>query len=359
MTAPTLECDDLLGFVSSLSSAAPNTCDVYGVPMRNLRGERAVYVGRTRDGDRPEAYLDSLAPPARQAAEHSLAGVPGRLAHLWRQGFYYHGDALRMLRGVPLAVETAAARALEDLLGEGRAVGGVLALDPNADGVRDACKLMQMHDRGLCVKCSRGGHGAQTCDVSRVETDSLPLVSQRTKRKLAQLEGVLAQESPARQLMASQSAASTQGAASSASVAPPAQDAPASASVPSAAVAAGSAASSPVSRGAVIVTVPRERLSRQTQKPRTWEALCKGVTFFPAGPTRVCLVRDFVNATHNDPRHAQQDVQRWRKTRPRIDHVSDPAHVWQPARSPGCRGSPPWVMSEAAARAVFTALGSS
>ena len=72
-----------------------------------------------------------------------------------------------------LSTESAAAFAVESVLGEGRGIGGFLALDPGADCLHDACKLMRWHDADTCLKCGRGGHGARNCDVAQVETEMI------------------------------------------------------------------------------------------------------------------------------------------------------------------------------------------
>ena len=121
MSAPHRDCESLMAFVTSVALRAPETCDVYGVPLRNSRGERAVYVGRTGDGNRPYEYLDALAASHPRAALESVRGLPGRLAHMWRLGFRYYGDTMCFLRGVSLSTETAAAFAVESVLGEAAA----------------------------------------------------------------------------------------------------------------------------------------------------------------------------------------------------------------------------------------------
>ena len=157
MSAPHRDCESLTAFVSLVTV---ETCDVYGFfPLRKSRGERTVYVGRPIDANRPYEYLDALAASDPRA---SLEFAPGRLAHLLRVGFRYYGDALCFLRGVPLSTKSAAALAVESLLGEGRGIGGLLALDLGADGLHDACKLMRWHDADKCFKCGRGGHGRET-----------------------------------------------------------------------------------------------------------------------------------------------------------------------------------------------------
>ena len=118
-------------------------------------------------------------------------------------------------------------------------------------------------------------------------------------------------------------------------------------------MAAAPAAVVPAASAATVVHVPSARLPRPKRRPRTWGELRRSVTFFAAGDTCVCLARDFVAAMQGDPRHAKQDVMRWRKVTPPLARVRDPKHVWQPIRCTGQSGSPPWMMSESAAEVVF------
>ena len=102
-----------------------------------------------------------------------------------------------------------------------------------------------------------------------------------------------------------------------------------------------------------MVTVPTERLKPTRRKPRTWDELVQGLSFFDAGGVQVCLVADFVAAAHEERRHAKQDIGRWRAARPALAHVADARHMWQPVLCKGVRGSPPWLMSKDAAKVVF------
>ena len=337
MSAPHRDCESLMAFVTSVALRAPETCDVYGVPLRNSRGERAVYVGRTGDGNRPYEYLDALAASNPRAALESVRGLPGRLAHLWRLGFRYYGDTMCFLRGVPLSTETAAAFAVESVLGEGRGIGGLLAVDPGADGLQDACRLMRWHDANKCLKCGRGGHLARNCDAAARGAPSPALFAQ-----------------PPASGLSSQLPRPLPPVASNAAVAPgeppPAQADP----QPVLGAAQPVLATGP----AQIVTVPDARRAPPRRRPRAWAELRDAVAFFPAGQVNVCMVRDFVAVMQDPPAarwraHAKQDIARWRAVRPVIPHVDDLQHVWQPTICRGVHGSPPWLMSEQAAQAVF------
>ena len=351
-----MECSSLTAFVESLAAHRPLLCDLYGIRLRSSGGSCAAYVGRTEEGERPVSYLPALTAPVAGGGPTHLEwrGVPGRLKVLWQRGFYSGAEPLRFLRSVPRSTETAAARALEDVLGVDCALGGLLALDQRGDGVRDACLLMRMHDHGVCVRCGRAGHFADSCEPSVLQDDELPLAAQRTKRKLAALEQALAQPVPA--LAPSLAQAQAQ--------APVPAPAPLLAAPPAAAFGAVPAvglagaplpAAAPGPRPhAQEVHAPRTRLQPLGERPTTWRQLQLGLTFFDAGGGRVCIVNEFLAALHMDRRHAVQSLARWRAvSAPPLAHVADAAHVWQPAVCRGVRGSPPWLMSEDAAKAVF------
>ena len=163
---------------------------LYGIPLRNGRGERAAYVGRTTANERPEDYLNQLRAPKNAAdAKAPRKNLPGRLYGLWKAGFRYCNESLCFLRNTPASAETAAARALEDLLGPGRALGGVLALDSREPVVQDACALLRFHDRQLCCKCGAREHLAENCTVDFEQADErlLQFNTQRLQRQLKTL----------------------------------------------------------------------------------------------------------------------------------------------------------------------------
>jgi hypothetical protein len=194
MAASNVECDSLTSFVEALAGGpVRQLCSIYGIGLRNRRGERAVYVGRTDEGAHPSNFLNALRVPKSEEVERhpDMGNVPGRLYVLWEQGWWYSGEQpLHVLRNVPRSAETAAARALEDILDVGRALGGVLALDTRVDVVRDSCALLRYHDRGSCCACGRPGHGATSCPVdwSKVADNDLPFRHQRMERRMLALQ---------------------------------------------------------------------------------------------------------------------------------------------------------------------------
>jgi hypothetical protein len=146
-------CNDLTAFVWVFCTS--NCYDDLWDTSEGGRGERAAYVGRSEERMHPGTTLEVLRPPKSGdgARRPDLHKVPGRLLLLWPKGFYYWPDEpMCLLRDVPKSVETAAARAIEDLLGGGNVLGGILALDQRVDVVRDACDLPRLHDRGACCK---------------------------------------------------------------------------------------------------------------------------------------------------------------------------------------------------------------
>jgi hypothetical protein len=207
MVGAPVECDSLTAFVEALAGGPVRQLNtIYGIPLRNRRGERAAYVGRTDEGVHPRNFLDALrVPKSDEAGRHpDMRNVPGRLYVLWERDFYYSEEQpVHVLRNVPRSAETAAARALEDILGEGLALGGVLALDARVDVVRDSCALLRLHDRGKCCKCGHRGHGAASCptDLSRVADNDLPYRQQRMERRMVVLQRDLEQNRASLQAM--------------------------------------------------------------------------------------------------------------------------------------------------------------
>lgn len=66
MAARFVECHNLASFVASVAGPRARKCricDLYGIPLENCRGDRACYVGRTEEGERPEEYLHTLRAP--------------------------------------------------------------------------------------------------------------------------------------------------------------------------------------------------------------------------------------------------------------------------------------------------------
>lgn len=168
MSTASTSYQSLTAFVAALAGRPlRTTCTVYGIPLRKEGGvDRAVYVGRTDEGQHPESFLDALRPGADAAQRCQPPQMPGRLWALRQKGFFFTGEErLCLLPDVPRSAETAAARALEDLLGEGFALGGVLALDPRVGYVGDACRLHRLHDQGLCCRCGLSGHLARNCSA--------------------------------------------------------------------------------------------------------------------------------------------------------------------------------------------------
>ena len=210
--------NDLTAFVEAMAgcSAGRIVTTIYGIPLRNGRGERAAYVGRSEEGMHPGNMLEALRPPKScDGARHpDLHNVPGRLFLLWQKGFYYWPDKpMCLLRGVPKSAETAAARAIEDLLGEGKALGGILALDQRVDVVRDACTLQRLHDQGACCKCGRKGHSAASCsaDLSVVADGDLPYRQQLAERRVGVLQQKFQKHSAALHAATLQSSSIAQG----------------------------------------------------------------------------------------------------------------------------------------------------
>ena len=118
------------------------------------------YIGIDQLGGRPEdVYLLGLLPVQRGGGpdgthRDSFAKAPAAAKGLWREGFHCHPDSVGVvrLRQQPASVETAAALALERVVGVGRAPGGVTALRQTA-GVQDALSIFRRHDAQLCVYC--------------------------------------------------------------------------------------------------------------------------------------------------------------------------------------------------------------
>ena len=79
----------------------------------------------------------------------------------------------------------------------------------------------------------------------------------------------------------------------------------------------------------------------------------KSITFFDVNGVQICVLRDLVAALQHDPRHAEQDVGRWRDAK--LRHT-DAANLWVPDTCKGVRGKPPWLATEKAARSVFDHL---
>jgi hypothetical protein len=329
--APRQEAASLSYFLWQLTGVAPRLVRLYGLLLENERGQRAAYVGLDQEGSRPDSYLPSLAPGVGPTAREAWGSAPGRLRYLWQQGFCHRGAPVLVLRDLPPGAETAAAFALEEALGVGRGIGGILALDPRVDSVHDASALLRLHDRGLCVTCGLGGHlaGARACRAEGLAERELPLLAQRAKRRLCAVEPSAPAPAPPPP--------------------PAAADAPAAPILPVAAAAP--AAPHAPAAPALVVHVPTDRLGPPQTAPRTWPAMQRAVTFFDAGGVRVCLARDLVAAMHQDPRHGGQDVARWRDRG--VAHVREAIHCWQPARCRGVRGVTPYLLSEATAEAVF------
>lgn len=192
MRAPTRRaiCSGLGEFISQLAGRPhADLCNLYGISLRNEGGQTAAYVGREANFDsrRPEEYVAALATDSQRGGpDHpDWHRVPERLKYLRRRGFCHRGGSISVLRGVPRSIESAAAFELERMLGEGHAVGGLLALAPWSDAVREACVIHRRHDGNLCISCGGDGHFARECDVGRCvagrsSTPVLELAAERT-----------------------------------------------------------------------------------------------------------------------------------------------------------------------------------
>ena len=141
------------------------------------------------DGLHPESFPDALRTSSSVPA--GCKDLPGRLLLLRMKSFFYYDDEpVVFLRNVPRNMETAAARTVEDLLGEGLAVGGILALDQRIPVVRDSCTLQRLHDQGACCKCGRRGHLSASCpaNLSEMPASDLPYIHLRTERRMEALQ---------------------------------------------------------------------------------------------------------------------------------------------------------------------------
>jgi hypothetical protein len=165
-----------------VSGKRPKLCTVYGLRLRNRAGLNAAYIGCETSKCRPESFVAAVA--VGGGLRHpQWDDVPGRLQSLWKDGFRHHGK-ITVLRNVPRSTETAAAFACEEVVGQGKSIGGLLALDSRVDVVHDACQLQRLHDQQLCVCCGYSGHFAKhtgVCKVSSLAPEQLPFRAQRLR----------------------------------------------------------------------------------------------------------------------------------------------------------------------------------
>ena len=101
MTAQPRVFADLTSFVAAVAGRASPTCSLYGIPLLNSRGERAAYVGRTEEGERPDAFLEALRAPKGDGAPRQPAAsgrLPSLLHALWQKGFYYETGQMCLLQ---------------------------------------------------------------------------------------------------------------------------------------------------------------------------------------------------------------------------------------------------------------------
>jgi hypothetical protein len=337
---PVRDATSLVDFVTQLAGKPSRLINIYGIPLRGVGGRRAAYVGVDAKGCRSQSYVDALVARSQGGGlegtyQHDWSRVPGKLKHLWRQGFFYSGAPIVCLRQVPSSAESAAAFALEHILGKGNAVGGILALDSHADAVHDACVLQRLHDGAKCVRCGAGDHfaSASHCLEEKVAIDKLPTRVQQLKRKLDVAEATVRnvraanhQREPIRPTPKQPLATLT----SSSPRVPKPPDRPPSQHV---------------------VVPPRK--GTPAYRPRSWGSLQKCLTFFDVNGVQACLLRDLVAAMQLDPRHSEQDVMRWRAAK--VPHT-DGAHVWAPISCKGVRGKPPWLLTHVAAESIYQHL---